>query len=154
MLYEVITIHTAKRNRHKLAVFFLDLNNFKPINDTMGHKAGDKLLQAVADRLQQNVREEDTVARLGGDEFAIILRDISNSDAAVEVAKKLIGMIAKPLSVGDNAVTPSISIGISIYPDHGEEGDTLLNRADHAMYRAKQESREFYAVFGDDEKDS
>ncbi|MFA6137467.1 MAG: diguanylate cyclase [Sulfurimonas sp.] len=140
-------IHSAKRNNYKIGVLFLDLNRFKEVNDTMGHEAGDCLLQEVAKRLGECVREEDTVARLGGDEFAIILSELKSSEDALEIAKKIIQKVSEPLNIGKNSLIPSTSIGISIYPQHGEDGDTLVKLADKAMYAAKQKKQDRYELF-------
>lgn len=138
-------IHIAKRNKYKIAVFFLDLDKFKEINDTLGHEVGDLLLKEVAKRLKECVREEDSVARLGGDEFTIILSELKSSADALEVAQKIRRRISEPFNVDENTLIPSTSIGISIYPDHGEDGDTLLKLADKAMYSAKKNDKiEFY----------
>lgn len=140
-------IQIAKRNNYKIAVLFLDLNRFKEVNDTMGHEIGDRLLQEVAKRLMTCVREEDTVARFGGDEFAIILSELNASDDAVEIAQKIIRKVSEPLNIEKNSLIPSVSIGISIYPQHGEDSDTLLRLADKAMYVAKQKKQDKYELF-------
>ena len=140
-------IHRAKRYEMRLAVLFLDLNRFKEVNDTLGHDSGDLLLKTIAERLIHAVREEDTVARFGGDEFAILLPEIHNSDDAVGIAEKIIEAIGKPLSIEDTTLTPSTSIGISIYPEDGEEGGSLLKAADNAMYRAKNGGDSHYALY-------
>ncbi|MFA6138113.1 MAG: diguanylate cyclase [Sulfurimonas sp.] len=131
-------IQNAKRNKYKIAVFFLDLNDFKKVNDTLGHEVGDALLKEVASRLKECLREADTVARFGGDEFAIVLHEIKSVDDAVEVAQKIILKVSEPFKVGETTLIPSTSIGISIYPEHSDEGDILLKLADKAMYVAKQ----------------
>ncbi|MDA3907996.1 MAG: diguanylate cyclase, partial [Sulfurimonas sp.] len=140
-------IHTAKRNKSKIGILFLDLNSFKDINDTLGHEVGDHLLKEVAVRLKVCVREADTVARLGGDEFVIILEEIKNSEDAVEVSKKIIQKISEPFKTGKDTLIPSVSIGISIYPDHGENSHILVKCADKAMYVAKQKEQDKYEIF-------
>ncbi|MDO8454912.1 MAG: diguanylate cyclase [Sulfurimonas sp.] len=131
-------IQNAKRNKYKIAVLFLDLNDFKKVNDTLGHEVGDALLKEVSSRLKECLREADTVARLGGDEFAIVLHEIKSVNDAVEVAQKIIQKVSEPFKVGETTLIPSTSIGISIYPEHGDDGDKLLKLADKAMYVAKQ----------------
>ena len=131
-------IQNAKRNKYKIAVLFLDLNDFKKVNDTLGHEVGDALLKEVSSRLKECLREADTVARLGGDEFAIVLHEIKSVDDAVEVAQKIIQKVSEPFKVRETTLISSTSIGISIYPEHSEDGDKLLKLADKAMYVAKQ----------------
>ena len=140
-------IHMAKRHNYKLAVLFLDLDKFKEINDSLGHEAGDQLLKEVAKRLKECIREEDTVARLGGDEFAIILTEIKNNKDILNIVRKILHKISEQFHIGKKIIMPSTSIGISIYPDHGEDGDTLLNFADRAMYSAKQKEKESYELY-------
>lgn len=139
-------LHMAKRNRQKVALLFLDLNRFKEVNDTYGHKTGDLLLIEIAKRLTSCVREEDTVARLGGDEFAILLLEVTHNDDVSKVAEKIIHTVEKPLLLDSAALTPSTSIGISIYPEHAQSEEKLLHCADEAMYRAKQGVKSCYVV--------
>lgn len=141
------SIHTARRNNKKIGVLFLDLNRFKEVNDTMGHKIGDVLLQNVAIRLLESIREEDTVARLGGDEFAIILSELVSNEDTTTIAQKIIDNISQPLAIETHRLIPSTSIGISIYPDHAQDGDTLLKLADMAMYLAKQNKEFKYELY-------
>ena len=136
-----MSIAGAKRNHTRFAVLFLDLDRFKIVNDTMGHHVGDTLLQAVAGRLQECVRESDTVARLGGDEFVILLGDINDEKDAALVAQKIIALVSKPFMLGDYQANIGTSIGISIYPAHGADKFTLLKHADAAMYQAKENGR-------------
>ena len=131
----------ARRDRHMLAVIFIDLDQFKQINDSLGHKAGDEVLAGVAERMKGCLREGDTLARLGGDEFTAILPVISHPDAASNVARKFLECYAKPLSIDGQELRVTASIGISIFPDDGEDADSLLNRADIAMYRIKGTGR-------------
>lgn len=137
----------AKRHGKKIGMFLLDLDRFKLINDTLGHAAGDLLLQTVAQRLQQCVRAEDTVARLGGDEFAIIVNELEEADSAAPLAGKIIQSIAEPLSLPEKEIVTSTSIGISIYPDHASTADDLLKTADAAMYQAKARGRNTYRFY-------
>ncbi len=139
----------AKRNSYVLALLFLDLDGFKQVNDTFGHDAGDDLLRQVADRLSNAMRKSDTVARMGGDEFIGLCGRIETADDAAVVAKKLIERLRQPYTVGENTCTIGVSIGISIYPDDGEDSDTLLKKADMAMYRVKQGKHGGYVFFRD-----
>ena len=128
----------AKREQRKLAVMFLDLNKFKPVNDTHGHAVGDQLLVQAAERIQHTIRESDTVARIGGDEFVVLLPVVDGPDIARHVAGKIHRALVTPFVVGDLTLQVSCSIGIAIYPDHGLEEIQLAKQADMAMYRAKQ----------------
>ncbi|MCW8878295.1 MAG: EAL domain-containing protein [Kangiellaceae bacterium] len=131
----------ADRSRHQLAILYLDLDNFKLINDASGHPVGDQLLKHVADRMQESIREEDTVARLGGDEFVILLVELSAVNDAAMVADKILKEIAKPILLENTEVVVTGSIGISTYPIDGADADTLLKNADSAMYRAKAKGK-------------
>lgn len=132
-------IAIAKRRRARLALLFLDLNNFKQINDTLGHAIGDEVLKLAAHCLASSVRAADTVSRHGGDEFLILLTEVSQSSDAIVIADKMIAALGAPSRVGDHVFRLTASIGISIYPDDGEDADTLIDRADAAMYRAKRQ---------------
>src|SRR5207253_1963099 len=131
----------ARRTRRAVAVMFLDLDQFKLVNDTLGHTVGDGLLQAVASRLVQCVRAEDTVARMGGDEFTVLLADLGDRRAAATVAQKLLDAIRRPVMVDSHELFATTSIGIAIYPEDGADAETLLKNADRAMYRAKEVGR-------------
>jgi diguanylate cyclase (GGDEF)-like protein len=137
----------ARRNRNAMAVIYLDLDGFKLVNDTMGHGAGDLLLKMVAERLVATVREEDTVARLGGDEFILALWHVSGIDYAASVALRAIEALSQPYDIEGNAVTITTSAGISIYPDHGEDAETLIRNADLALYEAKNAGKNTYRVW-------
>mgnify|MGYP000565370887 FL=1 len=128
----------AARQKTKLAVLFLDLNGFKPINDTLGHEAGDILLLTVAQRLPQAIRECDYPGRLGGDEFLVILQDIGARDNAKKVADKLQELISQPCLLKGQTICVSASIGISLYPDDATDINSLVHQADQCMYQAKQ----------------
>ncbi|MBF0283833.1 MAG: PAS domain S-box protein [Magnetococcales bacterium] len=131
----------ARRNQQNLAIFFLDLDLFKQVNDTHGHEVGDLLLQEVATRLKGVLREQDTAARLGGDEFALILKTIHGAEDAEKVATKVVGALTEPFQLAGRECRIGTSIGISLYPDHGVEGEALVGLADFAMYRAKKGGR-------------
>lgn len=130
-------IRSATRKGHRVALLLLDLDGFKQINDRHGHAAGDRVLEAVATRLRDVVREADTVARMGGDEFVVLLTEIGDPDDAVKVAEKIHRSVRDPIADGDTLHAVGASIGISVFPDHGETPDALLHRADHAMYHGK-----------------
>ena len=139
-------IALADRNDGKLSVMFLDLDRFKFINDSMGHAAGDKLLQSVTKRLIGSVRETDTVARVGGDEFVVILQN-TGSDGALVVAESIIKSISEPYSIEGQEVLSSTSIGIAIFPEDGRDIDTLTKNADISMYQAKKAGRNAVKLF-------
>jgi diguanylate cyclase (GGDEF)-like protein/PAS domain S-box-containing protein len=128
----------AHRNNKKLAVFFLDLDDFKKVNDTLGHSAGDHMLKAVAQRLGDCVRAEDTVARLGGDEFVLVLEEITSAEDLPAIVRKVIATLAQPMHFEGHELRVSTSIGISLYPEHGADPETLIKSADVAMYEAKE----------------
>jgi diguanylate cyclase (GGDEF)-like protein len=131
-------IANARRHNARLALLFLDLNNFKQINDTLGHAVGDQVLKLVAHSLASSVRGSDTVSRHGGDEFLILLAEVAHASDAVLIADKVLAALSAPSRVGDHVLRLTASIGISIYPDDGEDAATLIDRADAAMYRAKR----------------
>ena len=132
----------ARRDHGKLAVLFLDLDNLKPVNDTLGHAVGDLILKEVARRLREVVtRQSDTVSRLGGDEFVILIQRVNSEQDASVVADKILDTLSQPFSIDQLAIDISASIGIAIFPEHGEDVDLLLRNADAAMYCAKHEGR-------------
>ncbi len=135
------------------ALFFLDLDNFKRVNDTYGHEAGDRVLGAVAERLRYSVREGDTVGRQGGDEFTLLLPGIRSAEDAAAIARKLLDRLALPLEMGDFSLFAGASIGITLFPDHGEDPTTLLRKADTAMYRAKEAGRGRFVIYNDEMSD-
>ncbi|MBT9520290.1 MAG: EAL domain-containing protein [Dechloromonas sp.] len=137
----------ARRHGWKIAMMFLDLDRFKIINDTLGHQVGDELLREVACRLSAVVRETDFVARLGGDEFVIILPGISSAADAAVVAGKAIGALSSAIEANGHELHTSPSIGISVFPDDGPDGDTILKNADTAMYHAKAAGRNNFQFF-------
>ncbi len=136
----------AKRNNGQLALMFVDLDRFKDVNDTLGHSIGDAYLVEMASRLQQVLREEDTAARLGGDEFILMLPD-SDTQGAAQVAQKVLDVVANPCRIEQYDLSMTASIGIAMFPDDGEDLETLSRSADTAMYRAKQEGRDRYRFF-------
>jgi diguanylate cyclase (GGDEF)-like protein/PAS domain S-box-containing protein len=140
----------ARRHHIRAALLLLDLDRFKLINDTLGHAAGDHLLQIVALRLKETIREEDTVARLGGDEFAVLLTSIESSGDAAIVAEKLIRIVCDPVSIANHVLTVSTSIGISIFPDDGGDSESLYKAADMALYDAKSKGRRGYQFYTSD----
>jgi diguanylate cyclase (GGDEF)-like protein len=131
-------IASAKRHGVRLALLFLDLNNFKQINDTLGHAVGDEVLKLAARRLTSSVRASDTVSRHGGDEFLILVAEVSHAADALLIADKILSALGAPCCVGDHELRLTASIGISIYPDDGEDAAMLIDRADSAMYCAKR----------------
>jgi diguanylate cyclase (GGDEF)-like protein/PAS domain S-box-containing protein len=142
-------ISLAKRDSRQFALLYLDLDKFKAVNDTLGHTAGDELLQAVAARIRQQVRESDTVARVGGDEFTVILPGIARHEEAETVAKKIITALVAPFQLDSQKQSVDIgtSIGIALYPSDAQDADALIKAADAAMYGAKQ-ARSGYRFFG------
>ncbi len=138
-------IGLAKRHSRQFALLYLDLNKFKPVNDVLGHTAGDELLKDVATRIRQQVRESDTVARVGGDEFTVILPDVSRREEAESVARKIVAALATPFQLGSQKQSVEIgtSIGIAVYPADARDADALVRAADAAMYSAKQAGDNF-----------
>ncbi|MCI5133195.1 MAG: GGDEF domain-containing protein [Candidatus Electrothrix sp. EH2] len=143
------SLSRAKRLNSKMALLYLDLDNFKIINDSLGHLAGDRVLQMVAERLQKCLRSEDMVARIGGDEFSAILDDIDSITDAVATAKRIISSLGDvDCSAGSERI--QTSIGVALYPDHGTDTETLLHHADNAMYTAKGLGKGRYFIVGKD----
>jgi diguanylate cyclase (GGDEF)-like protein len=129
---------TGRRETTNVAVMIMDLDRFKDVNDTLGHHSGDELLKEIGTRLRQSLRDTDTVARLGGDEFGVVLPRLSDTAAALEVAKKVHDALEQPFELNELMLTAEASTGIAIYPEHGDDVDTLMRRADVAMYAAKE----------------
>lgn len=140
-------IRHARRYGQRLAVIFLDLDHFKQVNDALGHALGDELLLKVSKRLRAQLREDDTLARQGGDEFIVLLNEIEAVEEVTRVAHRLVESVSAPFEVGGQAFRVGCSLGISLYPDDGDRVETLVRRADSAMYRAKQEGRNTYRLF-------
>lgn len=137
----------ASRSGRQLAVCYLDLDDFKPINDRFGHAVGDRYLVEVTSRLQQNLRGEDTLARLGGDEFVLLLNDLDDNTEWENILQRFMQQVQQPVMLGDQALTASVSVGVTLYPSDDVDADTLLRHADQAMYRAKQGGRNRFQLF-------
>lgn len=138
-----LAVIRAKRNGERFAIMFIDLDNFKDINDSLGHEVGDILLKAVAERLKSLLRQQDTVSRLGGDEFVILTEELRDGEAEV-LAERCRGAMSLPFPLQGNDLYVSASMGIALYPDDGDDVGALLQSADSAMYRAKQSGRNTY----------
>jgi len=151
LFYKRLEMSLQKADIHskKVALLFLDLDKFKEINDSYGHDIGDMILQLTSQKLLKNIRKEDTLARIAGDEFIIILEDIDTIQEAFLVAQKILRSFEDKFIVQGSAIEISMSIGISLYPDHAQESEALIKAADRAMYRVKREGRgsfEFYSL--------
>ncbi len=142
-----IMLASARRNRTEVGIMFIDLDNFKTINDSLGHYAGDELLKRVASRLQSSLRSVDLVGRLGGDEFLVVLADLTNAEDIAPVAEKISEAISEPFSLEDQILSVSASIGVSVFPRDGETPDSLIRNADAAMYLAKERGRNNWQFF-------
>ena len=140
-------ISSARRNGNRVGVLFLDLDQFKHINDSLGHAVGDHVLQSVAKRLTACVRRSDTVSRQGGDEFVVLLPELDHVEDASMSAKKVLNALSEPLRIAEHDLHVSASIGVSIYPDDGQDAETLIQHADTAMYQAKANGRDNYQYF-------
>src|ERR1700676_3216756 len=140
-------IALAERQGKQLAVMFVDLDHFKKINDSLGHGVGDKLLQSEAGRLMACVRRSDTVSRLGGDEFVVLLSQVEHGEDAAFSARKILRALAAPHIIDSKSLDINVSIGVSTYPSDGQDAEGLMNRADNAMYEAKQHGRNNYQFF-------
>jgi diguanylate cyclase (GGDEF)-like protein/PAS domain S-box-containing protein len=139
----------AQRHSRQIALLYLDLDNFKLVNDSLGHEAGDRLVREIALRLKAHMREDDTVARLGGDEFVVALFDIQSDEVVLHALQRILAELSRPFQLGDRDLFVTCSMGVSLYPKDGEDGVTLLRNADTAMYRAKEQGRNgfrFYAA--------
>ncbi len=144
------SIETARRYKNRLALLFIDLDRFKIINDTLGHADGDALLVEMANRLRQILRASDVVARIGGDEFVVILAELADEQEVAVVARKLLSAIMKPLTLRGQECRVTASIGVALYPEHGNDVQTLTKNADMAMYLAKEEGKNDFRVFAND----
>ncbi len=139
-----VAVARARRGGQRLAVMLLDLDHFKEVNDTLGHPVGDQMLQAVGERLASLLRRSDTVSRMGGDEFLVLLERVSSMEDADKVADAILERLREPIVLQDHELHVTTSLGIAIYPEHGEDPDTLIRNADIAMYRAKDQGRDNY----------
>jgi len=138
----------AHRVKKRLAVMYLDFDHLKSVNDNYGHAIGDLLLKEMGQKLKSAIRQEDTVARLGGDEFILLLPELHDRENAVTLGEKLIRLGREPLELDGHVVQSSFSIGISLYPDDGTDYETLLKKADDALYEAKRKGRDRYQFVG------
>lgn len=143
-------LHSAERGKARVAMLFLDLDNFKIVNDTMGHAAGDRLLQALVSRINRCVRETDTVSRQGGDEFILLLNDISDIESVERIANAILNELSEPVDIDGRILNTSCSIGVSLYPEDGRDFDALMQKADAAMYNAKEAGRSTYRFFNEE----
>lgn len=141
------TLSYPNQTRHKSAFLFIDLDKFKPINDLTGHEAGDSVLVEVAKRLEGNIRRSDMAIRYGGDEFIICLRGIDNINEIKQITENITTSLTVPITVGHQDLSISLSIGISIYPEHGNDITSLIQRADLAMYDVKRSGGNGYKIF-------
>ncbi len=145
-------IALATRHRRPLAVLFLDLDRFKDVNDTAGHAIGDRVLQSMAKRMLASVRSSDTVSRYGGDEFVILLPEIDHSGSVMPIAKKILSAVEAPHNLAPHVFHITASIGISFFPHDGQDGESLIQSADAAMYRAKQDGGNSVQLFAESDK--
>jgi diguanylate cyclase (GGDEF)-like protein/PAS domain S-box-containing protein len=137
----------SRRSNSKIALILLDIDHFKSINDSLGHDSGDLLLKAFAGRLSECVRDMDTVARLGGDEFVVVLECVQNVEDVALVANKLLASLARPIEIGGQNISTTVSMGVSLFPDDGVDTDELLKNADVAMYKAKEAGKNNYQFY-------
>ncbi|MEW8294851.1 MAG: EAL domain-containing protein [Candidatus Thiodiazotropha sp.] len=137
----------ARRESNSIALLFLDLDRFKTVNDTLGHPSGDLVLLEVSRRMSNIIRSSDTIARLGGDEFVLLLEEQTSAQHAAVVARKLIDLFSTPMNIGEHELVVTASIGITLYPNDGDDPDLLIRHADRAMYEAKQQGRNTYRFF-------
>jgi diguanylate cyclase (GGDEF)-like protein len=140
----------AKRYKTRQAILFLDLDKFKAVNDAYGHGIGDKLLQSAAARLKKAIRSSDTASRQGGDEFILLLSKVGNEDSLLRTIKKIQNIISVPYLIAEKNIHIGSAIGMSVFPEHGEDTQTLIRCADAAMYRAKQRGSNQHEIFRSD----
>jgi diguanylate cyclase (GGDEF)-like protein len=143
----IVALAQAHRAQQKLALFFLDLDRFKDINDSLGHSTGDALLKAVAERIRGCIREGDTVGRFGGDEFTLLIPRVESVDDAARMAQKVIEALQLPFFINERELFVTTSIGVSLFPSDGHDPETLIRNADTAMYRAKEQGRDNYQLY-------
>jgi diguanylate cyclase (GGDEF)-like protein/PAS domain S-box-containing protein len=143
----MIALALSRRTRNRLAVLMLDLDRFKAVNDSLGHDVGDQLLKAVGKRLLSTMRKSDTIARIGGDEFVLVLPQISQVNEAAKLSQRILEAFREPFVCDDRRLHITTSIGVAVYPEHGEDIESLLKNADTAMYRAKEQGRNIYKLY-------
>lgn len=150
LLYDRITenIKAAKRHHFMMAIALFDLNRFKGVNDSLGHDAGDMLLQMVAKRMSDIIRETDTLARLGGDEFVLVIPDLASQNEVIPIIERCLSIFNQPFTIHQHKISTSASMGISMFPEHGNTAQTLLKYADSAMYYAKSGGHKGYQFYG------
>lgn len=141
----------ARRSELQVAVCYLDLDGFKPINDKYGHAIGDLVLIEITQRIQAVMREVDTLARLGGDEFVLLVTELSRLEEIAKVLERVLRTVSDPITINGERMNVTVSIGVTFFPEHGIDPDTLLHCADQAMYKAKREGRNRYVFFRPDE---
>ena len=144
-----VALNMARRYKKAVAVMFIDLDGFKDVNDTLGHDAGDYVLQQVAKRLLSCVRETDTVTRVGGDEFLIIATEINAPENVAQIARKVIHLVSQPIIFNGRQSVVSASIGIALFPDDGHDMDQLIKKSDEAMYRVKKAGKNGFCFISD-----
>jgi diguanylate cyclase (GGDEF)-like protein len=151
-LYEELNelIYRSRRYKYSSAVIYVDLDGFKHVNDHFGHEAGDRLLTQVATNFKAIVRQTDSVARIGGDEFIVLITDIDGETSLITKIESLLNEASRPLQFNRHQITTGASIGIALYPDHGDDAETLLHHADQAMYQAKQQGKNTFRFFTED----
>jgi diguanylate cyclase (GGDEF)-like protein len=149
-----LAVREAAGRGSQLAVLLLDVDRFKTVNDSLGHAIGDRLLEVVAGRIRDNVKDGDVVARLGGDEFAVLVENVGGEEEALEAAQRLLEALVPPARLVDYEIVVTASIGIALYPVHGETAEEILQRADKAMYRAKLNGRDGCELFRDENEES
>ncbi|MBF0274308.1 MAG: EAL domain-containing protein, partial [Nitrospinae bacterium] len=143
-------IDVSERNRSMMALFFIDLDRFKQVNDTLGHASGDDLLVEISQRIKYTLRSSDTLSRLGGDEFTVVVMNLEHPEDAGTLAQKIIDVVEKPITLKDQEVFVGASIGIAVYPDDGNTIETLTKKADTAMYRAKESGRGIFRFYSEE----
>ncbi len=146
----VEAVERARRHGTKVALFMIDLDQFKRINDSLGHASGDQILIEAATRLRRSVRSTDVVARVGGDEFVVVMTDITSVADVEQCAVKLVAKLAPEISIEEHLVNVTASVGVCIYPDFAADAKHLLKRADAAMYAAKESGRNQHQIFSED----
>jgi diguanylate cyclase (GGDEF)-like protein len=142
-------VHICRRSSRQFALMFIDLDNFKHVNDTLGHEAGDELLKGVVERLNNVIRESDTLARMGGDEFVLLAENIQSIDDALTLAQKMVDTLTPSFMIKHTRVYTSASVGISLFPVDGEDVDTLMKKADMAMYQSKEHGKSRFCFFSE-----